>query len=178
MNRKPTTRPAPPSKTTAWIGSLLIAACAGVATGLVHAAPAAATGAVSGRVQSEVTGQYLLNVRVTVEGTALEAFTDAYGTFRLAQVPAGRTTLVAFYSGLDSRRITLDVAPGQTLEQIFNLTSRAVAAEQSGVVRLDPFVLAAAKVREGEALATNEQRFAPNIKNFVSTDAFGDVPEG
>ncbi len=168
---------------------LLIAACACIATGLVHTAPAApapaassragtATGAIFGRVQSEVTGQYLLNVRVTLEGTALEAFTDAYGTFRLAQVPSGRVTLEAFYSGLDPRRITLELAPGQNLEQNFNLTSRAVAAEQPGVVRLDPFVLASSKVREGEALATNEQRFAPNIKNVVSTDAFGDVPEG
>ena len=136
------------------------------------------TGAISGRVQSESTGQYLLNARVTVEGTGLEAFTDTYGTFRLAQVPSGRVTLGVFYSGLDLRRITLELAPGQNLEQNFNLTSRAVAAEQPGVVRLDPFVLASSKVREGEALATNEQRFAPNIKNVVSTDAFGDVPEG
>ncbi len=85
-------------------GLLFIAACAWVATGLVLTAPAApvpgassragtTTSAIFGRVQSEVTGQYLLNVRVTVEGTALEAFTDAYGTFRLAQVPSGRVTL-------------------------------------------------------------------------------------
>jgi hypothetical protein len=45
-------------------------------------------------------------------------------------------------------------------------------------VKLDPFVFTASKLTEGEALATNEQRFAPNIKNVVSTDAFGDVPEG
>ncbi|MEN9634890.1 MAG: CarboxypepD reg-like domain, partial [Verrucomicrobiota bacterium] len=52
-----------------------------------------ATAAVSGRVQSEVTGQYLLNVRVTVKGTDLTAFTDSYGIFRLAGVPSGTVTL-------------------------------------------------------------------------------------
>ena len=59
-----------------------------------------------------------------------------------------------------------------------SLTSRATDGAKAGVVKLDPFVLAASKLTEGEALATNEQRFAPNIKNVVSTDAFGDVPEG
>lgn len=45
-------------------------------------------------------------------------------------------------------------------------------------MKLDPFVLASSKLTEGESLATNEQRFASNIKNVVATDAFGDVAEG
>jgi TonB-dependent receptor len=138
----------------------------------------AATGAISGRVQSEVTGQYLLNVRLTVKGTALTAFTDTYGTFRLAQVPSGKVTLEVFYSGLDVQTVTLDLSPGQSIEQNFSLTTRAAYGDKPGVVQLDPFVLASSRLTEGEALATNEQRFAPNIKNVVATDAFGDVPEG
>ncbi len=137
-----------------------------------------ATGSVSGRGQSEVTGRYLGNVRGTVKGTALTAFTDNSGTFRLTQVPSDQVTLETFYFGLDSQQVTLDVAPGQALEQNVSLTSRAAVGDKPGVVKLDPFVLTSSKLTEGEALATNEQRFAPNIKNVVSTDAFGDVAEG
>ncbi len=138
----------------------------------------AATGSISGRVQSEVTGQYLLNVRVTVKGTALTAFTDTYGTFRLAQIPSGEVTLVAFYSGLDPQQLTVKLAPGESVERDISLSTRTTAGDKSGVVKLDPFVLTSSKLTEGEALATNEQRFAPNIKNVVATDAFGDVPDG
>ena len=45
-------------------------------------------------------------------------------------------------------------------------------------MKLDPFIAESSKLTEGEALATNEQRFAANIKNVVATDAFGDVTEG
>ena len=159
--------------------SFLLAACALMLLALAPSAQAQTTpGAVSGRVQSEVTGQYLLNVRVTVKGTALTAFTDSYGIFRLAGVPSGTVTLDTFYSGLDPQQIVLTLAPGQAVVRDISLTSRATAGDKSGVVKLDPFVLTASKLTEGEALATNEQRFAPNIKNVVSTDAFGDVPEG
>ena len=48
-----------------------------------------ATGAITGRVQNEATGQYLNNARVTVKGTDLAVFTDDTGSFRLPQVPAG-----------------------------------------------------------------------------------------
>ncbi|MBM3856095.1 MAG: hypothetical protein FJ399_23545, partial [Verrucomicrobia bacterium] len=137
-----------------------------------------APGAITGRVQSEVTGQYLMNVRVSIKGTDLSALTDLYGTFRLAQVPSGKVTLEAFYSGLEPQQATVDLSPGQALERNFSLTSRVAPGDKSGVVQLDPFVLTSSRLTEGEALATNEQRFAPNIKNVVATDAFGDVPEG
>ncbi len=152
---------------------ILLLACLGPG---VRAQPA--TGSISGRVQSEVTGQYLLNVRVTVKGTDLTAFTDSYGTFRLGGVPSGTVTLDTFYSGLDPQQVALTLTPGQAVVRDISLTSRAIAGDKSGVVKLDPFVLAASKLTEGEALATNEQRFAANIKNVVSTDAFGDVAEG
>ncbi|WP_414664462.1 TonB-dependent receptor domain-containing protein [Horticoccus sp. 23ND18S-11] len=139
---------------------------------------AQATGSISGRVQNEATGQYLNNARITVKGTDLTAFTDETGTFRLAGVPSGTATLEAFYSGLDPLQTTVTVSAGQTIERELNLTNRALYGDKSGVVKLDPFVASMSKLTEGEALATNEQRFAANIKNVVATDAFGDVIEG
>jgi iron complex outermembrane receptor protein len=129
-------------------------------------------------VQNEATNQYLNNARVTVQGTDLAVFTDATGTFRINGVPAGSAVIEAFYSGLDPLSTTVSVAAGQNTERDINLTNKAAYGDKSGTVKMEAFVLASSKVTEGEALATNEQRFASNIKNVVATDAFGDVTEG
>ena len=137
------------------------------------------TAALSGRVQNEVTGQFLNNARVSLRGTDQTTFTDETGTFRFPALPAGRVTIEAFYSGLDPATATVELRAGETARRDFNLTNQATyGAAAGGVVKLDAFVLSSSKLNEGEALATNEQRFAPNIKNVVATDAFGDVAEG
>ena len=63
------------------------------------------TGSISGRVHNEATGQYLNNARITIKGTGLSTLTDDTGTFRIAGVPSGATTLEAFYSGLDPLQV-------------------------------------------------------------------------
>src|SRR5438067_2960607 len=150
--------------------------------GLLFVAPfnlaLAQTSSISGRVQNEATGQYLNNARVSIKGTDQTAFTDDTGTFRLAGIPSGTITLEAFYSGLDPQQVTVRVAGGLAIERDINLTNHALYGEKTGVVKLDPFIAATSKLTEGESLATNEQRFAANIKNVVATDAFGDVTEG
>ncbi len=141
-------------------------------------AQTAGSGSISGRVQNEATGQYLSNARITIKGTGLTTLTDEFGTFRISGVPSGAATLEAFYSGLDPVEATVEVRAGQNTERDVGLTNRATYGTQTGTVKLDAFVLSASKLTEGEALATNEQRFASNIKNVVATDAFGDVTEG
>lgn len=138
----------------------------------------ASTGTLSGRVQSEASGRYLPNARVTVKGTELVAFTDETGSYRLSHVPAGSVTIEAFYSGLAPLSAAVSVTAGQNTERDFSLTAKAALEDKSGVVKMDAFVASTSKVTEGEALATNEQRFASNIKNVVATDAFGDIAEG
>ncbi len=136
------------------------------------------TGSISGRVQNEATGQYLGNARITVRGTDIAVFTDDFGGYRITGLPNGPATLEVFYSGLDPLQATVEVRSGQNAERDLGLTNKATYGSQPGTVKLEAFVLSASKMTEGEALATNEQRFAANIKNVVSTDAFGDVTEG
>ena len=133
--------------------------------------------AVSGRVQNVVTGQFLNNARVTVRGTELVAFTDQSGGYRLPQIPAGRVVLEVFYTGLDSQAVPLELAPGEVAARDFELTSAARYGE-AGVVKLDTFTVAAARETDGQAIAANEQRFAPNLRNVVATDSLGDVMDG
>lgn len=136
------------------------------------------TGSISGRIQNVVTGQYLERAQVTITGTDRIAFTDESGTYRLTQVPVGAVVLEIFYTGLDPQTIAVQTHAGRNIEQDVGLNNVARYGQLDNVVKLDRFVVASAKDTEGESLATNEQRFAPNIKNVVATDAFGDVPEG
>ena len=82
----------------AWWASLVIVASTSAAD---SAGPSrAGIGRIEGRIVNPATGEYLEFVRVTVDGTALEAFTDATGEYRLGNVPAGNVTLKAFRTGL------------------------------------------------------------------------------
>lgn len=64
-----------------------------------EAGDARSTGTIEGRVVNPAAGEHLERVRLTVEGTTLEAFTDADGYYRLTNVPAGTAQLRAFYTG-------------------------------------------------------------------------------
>src|SRR4051794_28626604 len=80
------------------------------------------TGTIEGRVQNAATGDYLQNARIMVKGTNLETLTDDAGAFQLTGVPAGLTTLRAFFTGLDEQELTLNVTPGGTAQQNVRLT--------------------------------------------------------
>ena len=141
-----------------------------------NAQPAAATGTLTGRVQNFVTGNYLGKARVAVKGTDLVSYTDEFGFYRLVDVPAGAATLEVFYTDLDPQEVSVSVAAGGTLERNFELTSKArYGAQAAEVVKLDRFLVASDKETDGRAIATNEQRFASNIKNVMATDELGDV---
>jgi len=93
-------------------------------------------------------------------------------------VPAGPVVIEVFYTGLAPRIIPLQLRAGDTLVQDVNLATAALLGQNIDTVKLDAFVVATSKELEGAALATNEQRFSPNLKNVVVTDTFGDVQEG
>ena len=148
-------------------------------TATLHAQ--ATTGAIEGRVAHASTGRYLVNVRLTVEGTALETFTDGLGAYRLDGVPTGRATLKAFFTGLKPFAEPVPVTFGQVairdvILEAFTTTPTSPSATDA--VKLDAFVVATTREMEAAALAINEQRFAASVKNVVSTDEFGAVAEG
>lgn len=140
------------------------------ATATPPGAPAAASGTVTGRVRHAITGRYLNNARVTVRGSDALALTDESGVYQLPGVPAGRVELEVFYTGLDSRRVAVDVPAGATVPQDVDLTSARLTGTGEGPLKLDPFMVAATKETDGAAIANNEQRFAPNLKSVVSME--------
>ena len=150
--------------------------------GLPHPIDAQTVGAgnIEGRVLNTRNGEYLENARVTVVGTTLEVFTDAIGQYRLTQVPAGSARLRVFFTGLDVQSAVVEVNPGATVQRNFDLNAvqRTGGGPDTGVVKLQNFVVAASREMDGAAIAINEQRFANSIKNVVAADEFGAVTDG
>ncbi len=144
-------------------------------------AQSAASGTIEGRVFNPGNGEYIERARVTIEDTALETFTDSSGQYRITNVPAGSARVRVFYTGAATQTVAIDVAAGAIVQRDFELQSgqsRASAGKPGEVVKLDQFVVSTSKEMDGAAIAINEQRFAPNIKNVVSADEFGAVVEG
>src|SRR6186997_3019425 len=73
-----------------------------------------ASGNISGRIVNNVTGQYLNNARVVVQGSDQVVFTDSSGSYRLARVPAGPIVLEVFFTGLDPQQVSVVVPAGGT----------------------------------------------------------------
>lgn len=157
------------------LGSVVSAGAQSPATG---ASLQPGAGSITGRVQNVISGQYLINARVTIKGTNLQTFTDELGVYHLMEVPSGPVVLQIFYTGMDSQEIMIEVPAGRrVVEDVF--LSRADRYGDSGkTVKLDPFVVAASGELSADALAVNEQRFAANMKNVLAADAFGDISEG
>ena len=136
-----------------------------------------ATGVIEGRVFSPAGGEYLAQARVTVEGAALEVFTDADGRFRVSGVPAGTARLRVAHSCFLAANEVVTVVAGEVARRDVSLALAAAGGERS-VVKLDEFVIATSREMSGAAIAINEQRHAPNLRSVVATDELGFVPEG
>jgi iron complex outermembrane recepter protein len=133
------------------------------------------TGTITGRVQNIVTGNYLNQARISVKGSEAIVFTDEFGMYRLVNVRSGPNVLEVFYTDLDPQEIPIDVPPGGSVERNVGLTSKARYGENQDIVKLGSFIVSSDREADGKAVAINEQRFAPNIKNVLSTDSFGDI---
>ncbi len=165
---------------------LVFGLCLAASAPLVGAAtsPAAGsaevrTGTITGRVSQPATGEFVERVRITVEGTTLETFTDADGNYRLTNVPVGVVRVGAFFTGLGQQTSSVTVTAGSITAHDIALPTRAAAVPVDGApIKLDEFVVATSREMTAAARAINEQRFAPNMRNVVSTDEFGDIAEG
>lgn len=136
------------------------------------------TGVIEGRVFNASSGGALARARVTVESTRQEAFTDETGSYRLSGVSPGETRISVSYLGMNPQTATVSVAAGTVARREFELTRGAEGAKAGGeIVRLQEFNVVADREMSAQAVAMNEQRYAPNIKNVVAFDEYGDQGE-
>lgn len=134
---------------------------------------AAGTGVIEGRVFNASTGTALIRARVEIAGTDRETVTDDFGGFRLI-APAGTARVIVNYLGLQSQTATVTVAAGMTAQRDFDLrpVGTAIISDEK-TVKLETYSVVADREMSAQAISMNEQRNAPNIKNVVALDEFG-----
>lgn len=132
-------------------------------------------GIIEGRVFNAATGLALANAKVSVVGQAREVKTDETGTYRIANVGAGTVEIAVQYLGLDPQTASVTVPSGGRVQREFELTRIGVGrkSDTGDVVRLETFKVVEDFEMSSQAIAMNEQRNAPNLKNVVALDSFG-----
>jgi len=135
-------------------------------------------GTIEGRIFNPTTGEYLEFVRVRIDGTQLETFTDSTGRYRLTNVPAGSVNVRVFRTGLLPQTRSVTVVSGAVEQEDFNLVPGESAGQPGATVRLEQFVVTTSTEMDGAAIAINTQRFAPNSLSVVAADEFGPVANG
>jgi iron complex outermembrane recepter protein len=151
-----------------------------LALGFGGSLPAASepSGVVTGRVFNAATNTALNNARVTIEGTAHQTLTENDGSFRFNGVPAGEVRISVSHVGMRTATASVTLEAGGRAEQDFDLVlgtaSRATDGTGEKTLVLDTFTVVADREMSAQAVAMNEQRNAPNIKNVVALDEFGD----
>ncbi|MSU51746.1 MAG: hypothetical protein EXS37_22095 [Opitutus sp.] len=135
-----------------------------------------ANGSIEGRVFNAATGRALVNARITLAGTAREAITDEGGAYRFGNVPAGEARLNVVYLGLEPQTATVNVPAGGAVRREFELGREggSRAAVSGETIKLDAFTVVEDREMSAQAVAMNERRHAPNLKNVVAIDEFGD----
>ncbi|MEY4941463.1 MAG: hypothetical protein RIQ93_3198, partial [Verrucomicrobiota bacterium] len=146
--------------------------------GAVSSGSEASSGRIEGRVENMMTGIFLSNARVSVEGGKLETLTNPQGEYRLNGIAPGKVRLRVFYTGMAERSVEVNVRGGEIANMDIGLTSRDYSAAEGAAIKLNPFVVAAEREKSAQEMAVNERRFAANVKNVVSADQFGDVSDG
>ncbi len=155
------TRSHRPRVTFHWLAGLLSVLA------LISTASAQSTGVVTGQVSNAATAAFLEGVVVTAQGTGRYVLTDREGRYEIV-LPPGPVTLEMSYTGLDTKRIPVVVSAGGRAVQDIRL--------EGGVYRLEAVTVSGP--REGSASAITKQREAPNVKNVVASDSFGNVADG
>ncbi len=129
------------------------------------------SGAITGRVQL-ASGQYVNNAEIALKGSNVSTLSDQFGFYRLTNIPSGPAVVQVTYTGQQMSESTINVPAGDAVT--LDVTLNAVGSD---IVRMQRFAVSGKEVI-AEEIATHEQRSAPNIKNVVSTDAFGDITGG
>ena len=124
------------------------------------------TGRVTGKVSNSATSFFLEGARVqAADGKSVS--TDHNGIYAIT-LPAGVSKLTVYYTGLTPHEITVDVPANGQLVRDVELTSSIYTMEKFNV----------SSGREGTALAITRQQQAPNVKNVVAADNFGNIANG
>ncbi|GHE95827.1 TonB-dependent receptor [Thalassotalea profundi] len=124
-------------------------------------------GSVQGQLSNKSHNSYFSGAQIQIKELGITTTSKRNGTFRFNNVPEGRYTLIVQYLGAPTVEKTIEVKPGQTLEQAIILSTQQDSMENIVVYGQ----------RSGQASAINQQRTSDSIKSIVSADAIGQFPD-
>lgn len=133
------------------------------------------TGVIEGRVLDVATGEYLRNaiVRVTSDsGVRQSTTTGERGEYRVVGLPAGTFEVSVSFTGRSDRNATVTLQAGESTQLDFDLLRLGSTEEV-----LEEITVSAGTL-DGDARAIMSQRESMDIKNSLSSEAFGDISEG
>ncbi len=127
-------------------------------------------GAVAGSVFNTSTGEVLRKARIILGPGRRESTTDENGSYRIGNVPAGAANITVQHVGFAAQTVVVQVTTGTMVQRDFEL----VLAKTDEPVKLAEFTVVADREMSAQAIALNERLNAPNIKNVVAYEEFGD----
>lgn len=129
-----------------------------ISTAAASAQAQGAVGTVTGRITDSTSGAPVAQARVLVTGTTIGTLTGENGSYTLAQVPAGATSLSIARVGYSARTVTANVTAGSTTtlnvqlgQAAFSLA--AVVSTATGTQRKVELANATATVNVAERIA-------------------------
>ncbi|WP_161554804.1 carboxypeptidase-like regulatory domain-containing protein [Ereboglobus luteus] len=140
-------------------------------------AQSASAGAIEGAVYNATNSLPVGRAKVSIKGANQETLTDDEGRFYFQNVAASTVELDVSYLGFNTQTASVTVEAGKTTVRDFQITREGLPrrrAEDGEVVMLEKFSVVADQAMSAQAIAMNEQRHAPNIKNVVALEDLGD----
>jgi len=124
-------------------------------------------GEIAGLVTDSSNRNYLPGASVTIAENGRTEATDSAGRFRFANLPEGTYSLRVNYVGYDTRTESVKVpATG---------SAPVTIVMGDNVVKLDKLVVEG--YREGRSRALQQKQTSTNIRDIVSSDAIGNLPD-
>ena len=124
-------------------------------------------GDIEGTVTDASTGQALVGVNVTIEGTSIGVAADLDGHFVLRRVPSGNRVLVFSYIGYETSRTPVEVRAGERLEVDTALAEERLVGDEVTI----------SAQRQGQQQAINRQITSDHIVNVVSEARLQELPD-
>lgn len=126
-----------------------------------------ADGAISGLVSD--TSGVLSGAKVTVVDSKFQTSTNAKGQFSLSYLPAGKQTIRVEYLGYPAAEYDITVIDNESV----NLGSLKLNISDDAMEE----VVAVGYMRRGAMMSMNMQKESKNIKNVMSADGIGKLPD-
>ncbi len=127
----------------------------------------AASGSVNGRVSDAESGHALPGANVFITATSLGTASDIDGHYFIANVPAGKHTVVVRYIGYETVTFTIQLRVDEKLKYDVKMTPQAVKGQTVTVTAQ----------AEGQMQAINQQLSSRTIQNVVSQKQIQELPE-